>query len=131
MVSMVLAAPMAVGGEVKEFGMGISAEEGKLLSGAGVVERVGRYDYLEGMADVGYGGGGMVHTAAKVRKAEGSTGKQVAKQAKKGKQKVEVESGEYKMSKAQEARIRRKALESLRKEREYRKSGRSVIDDYL
>ncbi|MFH6973957.1 hypothetical protein ACG2K1_00115 [Neisseria sp. 23W00296] len=49
MVSTVLVAPMVVGAEVKEFGMGISAEKAKLYSGVGVVERVGRYDYLEGM----------------------------------------------------------------------------------
>ena len=81
-VSLALVVPMAVVAEVKEFGMGISREEAKLYSGAGIVERGGREGYLKGVVEAREG---LVQTGTVKRveqKGAGQTGKQVAKQAK-------------------------------------------------
>ena len=111
MITTLLAAPMAA--SAYELGeKGISAADAKLYSQIGY-DSTGRYEYLNGRAQES-----LVEVG----------GKGAAVQSKK---KQSPNNGEYKMSKAQEARIHRKALESARKEREYRKSGRSVIDDYL
>ena len=112
MITTLLAAPMAA--SAYELGeKGISAADAKLYSQIGY-DSTGRYEYLNGRAQ-----DSLVEVGGK-RAAKNNINK-----------KQSPNNGEYKMSKAQKARIHRQALEDARKEREYRKSGRSVIDDYL
>ena len=112
MVSMALSAPMAIGGEVKEFGMGISREEAKLYSGAGIVERGGREGYLKGVVEAREG---LVQTGTVKRveqKGAGQTGKQVAKQAKKQKkQKVAKAKEGWGAAAGRKARLEREERE--------------------
>jgi hypothetical protein len=111
MITTLLAAPMAA--SAYELGeKGISAADAKLYSQIGY-DSTGRYEYLNGRAQES-----LVEVS----------GKGVAVQSKK---KQTANDGEYKMSKAQEARIRRKALESARKHEANRKAGRSIFDEYL
>ena len=117
MMTTLLAAPMAA--SAYELGeKGISAADAKLYSQIGY-DSTGRYEYLNGRAQdslVEVSGKGAAKAGVK------QSGKRVAKQAKR---KPAVGSKEW------EANVERAAIESARKEREYRKSGRSVIDDYL
>ena len=117
MITTLLAAPMAA--SAYELGeKGISAADAKLYSQIGY-DSTGRYEYLNGRAQdslVEVSGKGAAKAGVK------QSGKRVAKQAKR---KPAVGSKE------REANVERAAIESARKEREYRKSGRSVIDDYL
>ena len=118
MITILLAAPMAA--SAYELGeKGISAADAKLYSQIGY-DSTGRYEYLNGRAQESLVKVGRKGTAKNGVK---QSGKQVAKRAK-GKQPA-VGSKEW------EANVERAAIESARKEREYRKSGRSVIDDYL
>ena len=111
MITTLLAAPMAA--SAYELGeKGISAADAKLYSQIGY-DSTGRYEYLNGRAQES-----LVEVG----------GKGAAVQSKK---KQSANNGEYKMSKAQEARILRKARESTRKREADRKAGRSVFDEYL
>ena len=114
MITTLLAAPMAA--SAYELGeKGISAADAKLYSQIGY-DSTGRYEYLNGRAQVKVSGKGAAKNGVKPSK------KRVAKQAK---GEPAVGSKEWK------ANVRRYARETARKREADRKAGRSVFDEYL
>ena len=112
MITILLAAPMAA--SAYELGeKGISAADAKLYSQIGY-DSTSRYEYLNGRAQ-----DSLVEVS----------GKGAAKNNIKKKQ--SPNNGEYKMSKAQEARIHRKALKAARETEAKRKAGITAFDEYL